>query len=198
MKPVLVIYATREGHTRKIAERVGDDVAARGVRTDVVDAAHFPKGLSLEHYSAAIVAASVHGERHEREVVEFVKKRVHELERIPTAFLSVSLSEANAEDPTAPASRRAKAAEDVQRMIDRFLKETGWLPSKIKAVAGALMYSKYNFFLRYIMKSIAARAGGSTDTSHDHIYTNWAALDQFADDVVRSITGVRSSPVQVQ
>jgi len=194
MKPVLVLYATREGHTQRIAQRVADDVAARGVRADLIDAAHFPEGLTLENYSAAIVAASIHREHHEKEVVEFVKKRVHQLEQIPTAFLSVSLSEASVEDPAAPPTRRAQAAADVQRMIDRFLAETGWLPSKIKAVAGAMMYSRYNFVLRFIMKRIAARAGGSTDTSRDHVYTDWTALDRFAEEIVRGITSVRSSP----
>jgi hypothetical protein len=78
-----------------------------------------------------------------------------ELECIPTAFLSVSLSQAGTQDLTAPPERREKAANDVQRIIDMFLADTGWHPSRIQAVAGALMYSKYNFILRGIMKGIA-------------------------------------------
>ncbi|MBZ5606482.1 MAG: flavodoxin domain-containing protein [Acidobacteriia bacterium] len=198
MKPVVVVYGTREGHTRRIAERVADDFSARGVKADLIDARKLPENFSLENYSAAIVAASVHRQQHEGEIVDFVKRRLDELQRIPSIFLSVSLTQASVEDPAAPMARRAQASADVQRMIDRFLAETGWLPSKVKPVAGALMYSKYNFILRFIMKRIAASAGGSTDTSRDHIYTNWASLDQMAEEFLPAIATVQSSPVQAR
>jgi menaquinone-dependent protoporphyrinogen IX oxidase len=73
--------------------------------------------------------------KHEREVTRFIKRHLSELECIPTAFLSVSLSEAGVQDPTAPAGRRAQAATDVKRMINTFLADTGSHPSKIQAVA---------------------------------------------------------------
>jgi menaquinone-dependent protoporphyrinogen oxidase len=148
-----------------------------------------PGAFSLENYSAAIVAASVHRARHEREIVDFVKKNRAALEGMPAAFLSVSLSEAGAEDETAPAERRAQAGADVRRMIEAFLAETGWHPGRIKAVAGALLYTRYNFLLRFIMKRIASQAGGGTDVSRDYDYTNWANLDEFVDELARALPG---------
>ena len=44
MKPILLIYATREGHTRRIAERLSALVAARST-FELVDAAQPPGGL---------------------------------------------------------------------------------------------------------------------------------------------------------
>jgi len=187
MKPVLVLYATHEGQTQRIAERMAASIQARGLLTDVVNAAHIPARFSLDGHSAAIVAASVHAGRHEKEIVKFVKDHVQELERIPTAFLSVSLSEAGAEDAMAAPEKRAQAAADATRMIDEFLAETGWRPSSIKAVAGALLYTKYNFLLRFVMKRISRQAGGTTDTSKDHEYTNWDALEGLADDFVAHV-----------
>jgi menaquinone-dependent protoporphyrinogen oxidase len=184
MKPVLILYATREGHTRRIAEHLAATVRARGHEAVVVDAAHLPEGFSLDSYAAAIVSASVHTGTHEREIVAFVKFHRAELERIPAVFLSVSLSEAGVEDPAATPERRAQAAADVQRMIDVFLKETGWHPSKVRAAAGALSYTKYNFLIRFVMKRIAKSQGASTDTSRDHDLTDWAALDHIVDEVV--------------
>ncbi len=181
MKPALVIYATRQGHTRRIAEQVVESMQAREAPAESVDAACLPPRFSLSSYSSAILIASVHRGRHEEEMAGFVKRHVAELERIPTAFLSVSLSEAGAEDLSAPSRRRAKAAADVDRMIQDFLAESGWRPARIKAVAGALLYTKYNFLLRILMKRIARQAGGSTDTSKDRDYTDWADLDQFVD-----------------
>ena len=47
-------------------------------------------------------------------------------------------------------------------------------------VAGALLYSKYNFLIRFIMRRIAAQAGGDVDTSRDYEHTDWGAVDRFA------------------
>ena len=184
MNPILVLYASREGHTRRIAEHIAATVRARGLEAIVVNAAQLPQGFSLDSYSAAIVAASVHVGKHEKEIVEFVKLHRAELEQIPAVFLSVSLSEALAEDPAATPEHRAQGAADVQKMIGVFLAETGWHPSKVRAVAGALSYSKYNFLVRFVMKGIAKSQGASTDTSRDHELTDWAALDHIVDEVV--------------
>ncbi len=181
MKPAVVLYATRQGHTRRIAEQVVESMRAREVPAESIDAACLPPRFSLSAYSSAILIASVHRGRHEPEMTKFVKLHRAELERIPSAFLSVSLSEAGAEDLSAPSGYRAKAAADVDRMIDSFLAETGWHPARIKAVAGALLYTKYNFLLRLLMKRIARQAGASTDTAKDREYTDWADLDQFVD-----------------
>jgi len=187
MKPVLVLYATREGQTRRIAEHIFSSLTAHGVEGSLVDAARIPSGFSLDKYSGVLVSASVHGGKHESEVRQFVKFHRAELENMPTAFLSVSLSEAGAEDTTATPEHRAQAAADAERMIDGFLAETGWHPGRIKAVAGALAFTKYNFLLRFVMKRIAQKAGGSTATSKDHQYTNWSDLDHFIDEFVSAI-----------
>src|SRR5689334_19587012 len=138
MPPILVLYASREGQTQRIAEHVAASLRARGLAVDAVNAAQIPDGFSLANRPAAIVAASIHRGRHEQEIVRFIKDHVAQLERIPTAFLSVSLSAAGAEDASAPPEKRAQAAADVAKMIDDFLAETGWRPAKVKAVAGAL------------------------------------------------------------
>jgi hypothetical protein len=49
---------------------------------------------------------------------------------VSAAFISVTLSEAGAEDPLASPERRAEAAGDAQRMIDVFTEETGWRPER--------------------------------------------------------------------
>src|SRR5262249_36510944 len=149
------LYATREGQTRRIAEHIAATARLRGHTATVVDAANIPEGFSLEDYSAAVLAASVHSHQHEREMSSFVKRHLHELDRIPTVFLSVSLSEAGAENLKAPQEKRETAALDARKMIESFLNETGWRPKVIQPVAGAILYSKYNFFMRYIMKRIA-------------------------------------------
>ena len=186
-KPVLILYATREGHTRRIADRLAEALRARGFVSDVINAAEVTASFSLAAYSSAILTAPVHRQRHAKEMTAFVKRHRHQLESIPTAFLSVSLSQAGAQDPQAPIDRRTQAAADARKMIDAFLMETGWTPMRIEAVAGALLYTQYNFLVRFIMKRIARQAGGDTDTSRDYDYTDWNALDRLVEEFVPAI-----------
>lgn len=182
MKPVLVAFATREGQTRKIAEHVASTIRARGDEADVLDLGSGAQvDLDPSGYTAVVLAASVHLGRHEREMVDFVKAHHEQLERVPTAFLSVSLSEAGVEDTTATFEARSKAAVDVKRMIDDFCHQTGLHPSRVWPVAGALMYSEYGSLVRFVMRRIARAAGTSTDTAHDHEYTDWKGLHRFVD-----------------
>jgi menaquinone-dependent protoporphyrinogen oxidase len=192
MKPVLLIYATREGHTRRIAEHVGALLSAQQRTFELVDAAHVPPGFSLANYSSAIVSASLHAGKHETEMVQLVKGCLNELQQIPTLFLSVSLSERTVEDPQAPPEKRAQAEADVARTIDSFLKETGWRPSNVAAVAGALLYSKYNFVIRFVMKRIAKKAGGPVDTSRDYEFTDWTKLDLLIAEFVESTSTAKA------
>lgn len=189
----MVLYATKEGHTADIAEYLREAMWKRGLPSEKIAAAELPAGFKLADYSGAILAASVHVQRHESEMADFVKLHRAALEGMPTVFLSVSLSEAGAEDIQADPAKRKKAAEDADGMIADFLKETGWHPGRIEAVAGALVYSKYNFFLRLVMKRIARLAGGDTDTSKDFDYTDYAALDHLVDELIAE-EGVPSRP----
>jgi menaquinone-dependent protoporphyrinogen oxidase len=141
------------------------------------------------------VSASLHLGKHEPEIVKFVKDNLGELHRIPTLFLSVSLSEVTVEDSNAPPRKRAEAQADVRRTIDAFLAETGWHPSHVAAVAGALMYSRYNFAIRFVMKRIARKAGVPVDTSRDYEFTDWTKLHGLVQEFVQSIPSNEENPV---
>jgi menaquinone-dependent protoporphyrinogen oxidase len=185
-KRVAVFYATKEGHTKEIAELVTIDLRKAGFDVDLHDVRlAFPFDMKL--YSAAVLAASVHGEKHEKEMIQFVKNHRAELERMPTAFLSVTLSEVGAEKKDATPAEHIQFVADVNKMLDRFFEETEWRPTYVKPVAGALSYSKYNFFIRFIMRRIARKQGAGTDVSRDYDYTNWIELDKFVEDLAARI-----------
>ncbi len=185
-----VFFATREGHTEHIAEHVAADLRKLGFDVDVI-CVRQPVAFALDNYSAAVLAASVHGGRHEKEMVEFVKENRAELERMTTAFLSVTLSEAGAERHDASPAAHRQFADDVDRMLGNFFHETSWLPTYTRPVAGALLYSRYNFLVRFIMKHIARQAGGDTDTSRDYVYTDWLGLDRFVDELAAHFHSAR-------
>ena len=187
---VALFFATREGHTGRIAERIACDLRARLVDADVFDLFNvkdWESKLDWSQYTTACVASSVHIGHHEPAIIAFVKRHRRELEQLDAAFVSVTLSEAGAEDPMASPERRQQAARDVQGMIDRFVQETGWRPARVLPVAGALAYTRYNVMVRFVMKRIARKAGAPTDTSRDYEFTDWPALDRFVGDLVHTV-----------
>jgi menaquinone-dependent protoporphyrinogen oxidase len=181
---IAIFYATREGQTRRIAAHIADELEARELDCDLIDVGDPPAQLALSTYRAAILAASVHVGRYEREMLKFVKAHRDELARIPTAFLSVSMAEAGVEDRKASPEQRARDGAELELITRAFLVKTGFKPDQVVQVAGALRYTQYNFLVRFIMKRIARAHGASTDTSRDHELTDWQALDRFVDGFV--------------
>ena len=177
-----VLYATREGHTRRIAEHIASALRAKHVDVDVYDVNRLSSPIDWSRYVTACVAASVHGGHHELEMIAFARRHRADLTRLGAVFVSVTLSQAGAGDPKAPKERRGQAAADAQRMIDVFVEETGWRPARALPVAGALAYSRYNFLIKFVMKRIARKAGAPTDTSRDYEFTDWTELDRFVGD----------------
>jgi menaquinone-dependent protoporphyrinogen oxidase len=198
MATVGIFYATRHGHARRIAGHVADYFRTHGFDADVWPVLNVPDGLDLGKYAANVITASVHAGRHEPEMVRFVARHRLELDKASNAFITITLSQASAERAEATHDRRNKAAAEVDRMTRMFIADTGWHPQRIQPVAGALLYTQYNPFLRFVMKWISRMAGGSTDTSRDHVYTNWAALNELAAgiaDDVRGATGASAPAV---
>ena len=175
-----IFYATREGQTRRIADRIAADLRRHGATAHVFDVRRIGP-IDWNAYSTACVAASVHGGHHEREMIAFVRQHRAQLIRLGAGFVSVTLCEAGAEDPARPENERRESASEARQMIDVFIKETGWQPARTLAAAGALAYTQYNVFIRFIMKRIARKAGAPTDTSRDYEFTNWTAVDRFAE-----------------
>jgi menaquinone-dependent protoporphyrinogen oxidase len=194
MKRVGVFYATREGQTEKIAQRVAAALRERGLEVDLMNVGDESESVRFDRYDGAVLAASVHVGHHEKEMVRFVKAHRNELESVPATFLSVSLSEAGAEDQRKPPAERVACMQDVRKMIDTFLGETGWHPAHVKPVAGALVYTHYNPLVRFVMKRIAKSAGADTDTSRDFEYTDWMELDRFAAELAQTFLTSPSAP----
>lgn len=173
-----ILYASRESQTKHIAEHMGETLRERRLEAEVLDVRQ-PANIVLERYSAIILAASVHMAKHEREMLSFIKAHLSRLLEMPSVFLSVSLSEAGVERSAPNTEEHRRFVADVSKIEEVFISETGWPHDRFKAVAGALPYSKYSWFVRIVMKRIAQKSGGDTDTSHDYEYTNWVALEKF-------------------
>jgi len=173
---VLIVYGTTEGQTRKISQRIADHIDQKGHDAQLIDSTSLPKDLSIDAYDAVIVAASVHQHRHQAALVHFVKDNLEHLQKKPTAFVSVGLALVLEEDQ-----------QEAQEYVDQFLTETGWQPTHTELVAGALVYTQYDFFKRQIMKFIVRKGGGPTDASQDYEFTDWEALSRFVDLFIENV-----------
>lgn len=169
---VLIIYGTTEGQTRKIAGFMADRVRERGNDVTLIDSTDLPKRFDIGSFDVIMAAGSVHQGHHQASLFQFVRDHLKDLQDKPTAFVSVSLSMASEDD----ADRR-----DAAECADRFLDVAGWTPTVTHLVAGALRYTRYDFFKGWILKTIASAKGASTDTSKDHEFTDWQDLDAFVD-----------------
>jgi menaquinone-dependent protoporphyrinogen oxidase len=182
-----VFYATKDGHTRKIAEYLASELCTRGVDAEALNVNSI-EATSMDWASvrAAVVGAPIYIGKHLKEAAAFVREHRAQLNERPTTFFSVCLAirSSNAVE--------VKAAEDI---ATRFIEDTGWYADEVVNFAGCLAYTKYNFFKRFVLKRIAKKEGGSTDTSRDHEYTDWTKVSELAERI--ALTVKSKSPVKV-
>ena len=189
-KPVAVLYGASSSHTLAIAERVKGNLHANGVPAESHNLEGL-KAIDLKRYAAAALLAPVHQGKHAQSVVDFVKSHRTELERTPVAFISIALSETgDVVNPVAPGQFEG----DVQIAPNPLFAETGWRPMRVKSFAGAISYTRYNFFVRIAMKLLAGKEGAARNASRGYDHTDWSALDVFVQEFVWEIREAADRP----
>ena len=184
MKPFLVVYASRSGCTRRLAEGMADRIRTLGheVQTQDVRTEALPL---LERYAGVLLAASVHLGHHEREMLKFVRSRRGELDGVSTVFFSVSLTEATAEDVHRPDEERLDASRAVSKILADFVLETGWRPQRAVPIAGAIADAGHGPLTRFLLRAVA-RQTLLDDVVREVTFTDRAALNREVDQLVRT------------
>jgi menaquinone-dependent protoporphyrinogen oxidase len=168
---VLILYATTEGQTRKIAGRAGDHLKLRGKEVEVIQISG-ANGLDLSRFERVILMASVHAGRYQPEFLAYVTLHKVQMDKVPNAFLSVSLSAAST-DP--------EDLEGIAACVAKMTTETEWSPEIVVHVAGAFRFAQYDFLKSWAMRWIAAKRDPTASTKADTEYTDWEALYGFLD-----------------
>ena len=157
---ILIIYGTSEGQTRKITrfmEAVLQEAGHLVAISNAIEEPPSPKG-----YDAVLVGASVHMGKYQSALRHYVITHAQALRETPSAFFHVGLAVIS-EDPQQQA--------EVHQIERDLLEEANWKPLMTVEIAGALRYSKYDFFKRWVMQMISKREGRPTDPSEDIEYT---------------------------
>jgi menaquinone-dependent protoporphyrinogen oxidase len=174
-----VFFATSEGQTRRIAERLVSLLHGYGFDSRAIDVAG-PEAASIDWTSVrgALVGASLHVGRHQKAADRFVRANWVRLNDVPSAFFSVSMAAASKNDEEVAAA--AKLARD-------FPRTRGWRPILVASLAGRLAYSQYNLLIRFVIKRISKKEGGPTDTTRDYEMTDWAQVERLAHELAAAI-----------
>lgn len=174
-----VFYATTEGQTRRISERMAARIRERGVTSEALDlGSPAARAIDWGDVRGVVLGASIHGSKHPREAAEFATKFAPRLNAIPSAFFSVSMSAASADKKSVAAA---------ETLAHEFVRQQGWRPTRVDCVAGRLAYTQYGWLKRQIMRRIARKQGGPTDSTRDHEFTDWAQVDSIAADLASRV-----------
>jgi menaquinone-dependent protoporphyrinogen oxidase len=166
---ILIAFATTEGQTRKIARFMADELKALGHTVTLADVTDEPP--APEGHDAAILGGSIHVGELQEALANYARNHTAALQTMPSAFFSVSLSMAGEEEIS---------REEVRQSVAKFLATAGWSSRQVVHWAGALRYTEYNWFKRYLMRTITRRKGSNdTDTGKDYEYTDWEEVKAF-------------------
>jgi menaquinone-dependent protoporphyrinogen oxidase len=172
---ILIAFGTSEGQTRKVAEWAATRLQGLGHEVRLFDTGRSPVGLNVGSFDQIVVAGSVHQQRHQTSVEEFVVANLAELHGRPTLFLSVSLSAAFAE-----------GMPEAQGYVDAFLADTGWKPTRSLLVAGSLRQDEYDYFKQQIIEHVVLKGRKIEEPGQDREFTDWASLTETVESFVRS------------
>lgn len=184
---ILIVYGTIEGQTRKIARFMNDVLQEAGHKVTIADASDEPP--SPDGYDAVLIGGSIHAHNYQTSITHYIKQNVNALNKIPGAFFSVCL---------AVASDREEEHREAEKIAADFIEQTGWHPLRITQFAGALKYSKYDFFKRMVMKMIAKKEGHITDPSQDYEYTNWNEVKSFVIDFTENVAQSTNTSIKTE
>lgn len=168
-KRALLLYSTNDGQTKKIMEFIANQLDGH-FACDVRDLLHGSE-ISWQTYQRVVIGAAVRYGRFDRRLLEFIKRHQTALRAIPSSFFCVCLLARKPEKRTA----------HTNAYLRKFLRQSPWQPTIHSAFAGALLYPRYSWFDRTLIRLIMLLTGGATDPRIEVEYTDWQQVQSFCD-----------------
>lgn len=174
---ILIVYATTDGQTRKIARFVADRLADTGHSAEMLPAAD-AGDVAVDRFDGVILAGSLHVSGFQKPLAAFARNAAPALNTARTLFLTVSLTAAGDHE---------EDWDGLHKAVADFIRETGWTPGRTEHVAGAFRFTEYDFFRAWAMRWIAAQRDKAAAAQQTTEYTDWAALGGVIDDWVAGL-----------
>ena len=169
MSRTLIAYSTVDGHTLKICSRIRQSLERMGHAATL---AEIREGMSVDPgpFDLIVVGASIRYGKYRPAVFSFVEANRDALEQKPSAFFSVNVV----------ARKRGKDTPESNPYIKAFRRKTTWAPGEVAVFAGKLDYPRYGFLDRQVIRFIMWLTDGPTDPATCIEFTDWQAVEMFA------------------
>ncbi|RRJ84320.1 menaquinone-dependent protoporphyrinogen IX dehydrogenase [Aestuariirhabdus litorea] len=178
MERVALLYASRDGQTLRIVERIAHCLRQRQVRVRILKLEPFDH-WPLDSGELPVVCAPIRYGKHLPEARAFVSAFHSELQSQRSAMVSINL--------TARKPNRSTPANNPY--LKRFLQANDWRP-RIQAVfAGALEYERYPWWDRLLIRMIMRLTGGPIEGGQRYEFTDWTAVERFASQLADPLAG---------
>jgi len=170
MSHTLLIYSTNDGQTKKICKAIEAQLTQDSVSCISLEQAQAVDWSSIDK---VIIGASIRYGHFNKALDKFLTRFKTEIEQRPNGFFCVNLTARKAE----------KNTPKTNAYMVKFLTDSPWQPQLQAVFAGALLYSKYGWADKFMIRLIMKITGGETDTSKDIEYTDWDKVTAFAQEI---------------
>ena len=167
-KKTLVLYSSVDGQTLKIIDYINEQVEGESAVFDIDK----QPDIDFSQYDKVLVGASIRYGNFRKNILAYVNQHKAQLDSLPNAFFLVCLT----------ARKPEKSTPETNTYMLKFDQLSTWQPQLKRVFAGALLYSKYNWWQTLIIQLIMKITGGSTDKSQDIELTDWSKVKAFSED----------------
>ncbi|WP_426416703.1 menaquinone-dependent protoporphyrinogen IX dehydrogenase [Aestuariirhabdus sp. LZHN29] len=176
MESIALLYATQDGQTRRIIERIHGCLKEAGVEVRVLELSGV-KSWPLKPGELPVVCSPIRYGQHLHQAREFVRRYAPQLRSQPSAMVSVNLT----------ARKASRSGPENNPYLKRFLQRNDWQPRYQAVFAGALEYERYPWWDRLLIRMIMRMTGGPLEGGQRYEFTNWPAVDYFAGQLVEAL-----------
>lgn len=168
MAKILILYASTDGHTKKICNRLQQVIEKLGHQVTLVSIDDESQ-VDLQAFDKIVIGASIRYGKHSPKINDFINCNKQLLDSKPNAFFSVNIV----------ARKPGKNQPDANPYMRKFLKKITWRPKEIAVFAGKLDYPKYSFFDRTMIRLIMFITKGPTNPKAVIEFTDWQQVESF-------------------
>src|SRR5690554_2691032 len=167
---IALIYEADTPETRQAADEIATHLKEMSHRVELFTAAAIPEDLELDDYDGVILGSSLVDGEYSPKIEALMGERQRELQHMPSAFFSVSLSEYD--------DAEALRAESETR-IERLIFETDFSPAFVAAFTTELPISSQGFMKQMSMGPLSRQMEGEIgfDIADDEDYDTLEGAD---------------------
>ena len=171
---ILLLYATHDGHTRRIAYALAGQLIAQGKTVTVMDLGReTPAAQDVGESDTIAIVAPIRFGYHLPSVEKFISTNKDILLGKKLAMVSINLT----------ARKQGKNTPQTNGYMRKWLKRHKIQPALAAVFAGYLNYSLYSWWEKQAIRLIMKMTGGPTDFKAVVDYTDWSMVEAFAKDI---------------